>query len=65
MSGALIDSNILIDVFDVKSTWHSWSLNTLKNLRSSHVFFIIKDAPKNAAFLASKTYLEYRKNDAI
>ena len=85
----LVDTNVLVDVFERDPQWWKWSIDQMKRLSMSHPLAInaiiyaelaavysspaildrkieimelaFKDIPRNAAFLAGKAYLLYRR----
>ena len=90
MNGALVDSNILLDIFLDDSEWADWSVAALGNAGNNSALYInqivyaevsmgfnrieelesallaggfqMLEIPKEALFLAGKTYLSYRRN---
>ncbi len=89
MTGILIDSNVILDLFEEDSNWVEWSEAMLHQYSYTHTMYInpivyseisvgfkrieelenalsgcgfeLLQIPKEALFLAGKTYLEYRK----
>lgn len=89
MTGILIDSNVILDLFEEDSDWVEWSEVMLHQYSYTHTMYInpivyseisigfkrieelenalsgcgfeLIQIPKEALFLAEKTYLEYRK----
>ncbi len=89
MTGILIDSNVILDLFEEDSNWVEWSEAMLHQYSYTHTMYInpivyseisvgfkrieelenalsgcgfeLIQIPKEALFLAGKTYLEYRK----
>src|ERR1019366_330446 len=85
----LVDTNVLVDVFERDPQWWSWSIGQMKSLSMTHPLVInaiiyaelaatysssaildrkieimelvFKDIPRNAAYLAGKAYLLYRR----
>lgn len=89
MSRILVDSNVLLDVFENDPVWADWSETMLDYYRSSHILcinpviyaeisigfqkieevemvisgcaLVLEDIPREALFLAGKSFLQYRK----
>ncbi len=89
MSRILVDSNVLLDVFENDPVWADWSESMLDYYRSSHILcinpviyaeisigfqkieevemvisgcaLVLEDIPREALFLAGKSFLQYRK----
>ena len=89
MTGVLVDSNVILDLFEEDSDWVEWSEEMLHRYSHTHSMYInpiiyleisigfkrieeLEDAlsgcgfeplqiPKEALFLAGKTYLKYRR----
>lgn len=89
MTGILIDSNVILDLFEEDSNWVEWSEAMLHQYSYTHTMYInpivyseisvgfkrieelenalsgcgfeLIQIPKEALFLAGKTYLGYRK----
>ena len=40
MTGMLVDSNVILDVFENDPVWADWSLQMLGQYRDTHEFFI-------------------------
>ena len=85
----LVDTNVLVDVFERDPRWWNWSIGQMKRLSMTHPLVInaiiyaelaavysssaildrkieimeldFKDIPRNAAYLAGKAYLLYRR----
>jgi predicted nucleic acid-binding protein len=93
MDSILVDSNILIDLFDYESQWHEWSKEQLRRYGNEAILAInpiiyaeislhFQDEerldkaispsllrrdplPWQAAFIAARAFLEYRKSGGI
>jgi predicted nucleic acid-binding protein len=85
----LVDTNVLVDVFERDPQWWNWSIGQMKRLSMTHPLVInaiiytelsavysssaildrkieimelvFRDIPRNAAYLAGKAYLLYRR----
>lgn len=85
----LIDSNVILDLWDEDPVWSDWSSSQLRALYSQHEFAInaiiyaeistrfsseahlderlaeleirVLDIPRESAFLASKAFIQYRR----
>ncbi len=93
MIGILIDSNVILDLFEEDSDWVEWSEAMLHQYSHTHTMYInpivyseisigfkrieelekalsgcgfeLIQIPKEALFLAGKTYLKYRRRKGI
>ena len=92
--GVLVDSNVLLDLFEEDPVWYDWSANQLQQLADSASpliintviyaevsvgferieeleavlrpeFFERRPIPWEAAFLAGKCFLRYRKQGGV
>ncbi len=89
MIGVLVDSNVILDLFEEDSDWIEWSEEMLHQYSYTHTMYInpiiysevsigfkrieelenalsgcgfeLLQIPKEALFLAGKTYIEYRR----
>lgn len=54
MPAILVDSNILIDLFDYQSQWHEWSKKQLKSCGNREILGSV-DIHKEIIYVAIKT----------
>lgn len=86
----LVDSNVILDIFNIDNNWFEWSSSQIEKLADTATFYInpiiyseisisfsrieelenalpadlftFTDLPRQALFLAGKTFLSYKRN---